>query len=229
MIKIFFHCFLIVCFTISLNAQDYSASPGKKIDSKWRIETGILITHFQQQVKPEVGDPRGERLVNEFQLGFLISGTYSVTDFFAPGLFLRADRGERAAARFDRFEDGKTVTTNQIGGVYTEFWFGPLLQFNWNMLSAEIGYALVGLRDDLGRGDIPSSTGDNTGAFSTSPLIAWLFTLGGNFPLMKNLDIIVKLEYRNRYYSKRGGNPLFDNIEHGTQSISPLIGVGFKF
>lgn len=227
--RYFFHFLLCVFITAALNAQENPIKTKKEIEHKWRIESGILITHFQQQVKPKVGDPRGERLVNEFQLGFLLSGTYSVTDYFAPGLFLRADRGERAASRFDKFEEGKTVTTNKLGGVYTEFWFGPLLQFKWNMLSAEIGYALVGLRDDMGRGDIPSETGDKSGAFSTSPLIAWMFTLGGNFPLLENLDIIIKLEYRNRYYTKRGGDPLFDNIEHGTQSISPMVGVGFKF
>ena len=222
-----FQLFFII--TVTINAQDSSFSPKDKILSKWRIESGVIITHFQQQVKPEVGDPRGERLVNEFQLGFLISGTYSITEYFAAGLFLRVDRGERAAAVFDRFEEGKAVTSNEVGGVYNEFWFGPLLQFKWNVLSAEIGYALVGLRDDDGRRDIPSSTGNNSDAFSTSPLIAWLFTVGGNFPILDNLDIIIKLEYRNRYYTKRGGNPLFNNIEHGTQSISPIAGIGFKF
>jgi hypothetical protein len=223
---LFFH---IILFTTVLEAQENSVSEGSGINFNWRIESGVIITHFQQQVKPDVGDPRGERLINEFQLGLLLSGTYRITDYFSAGLFLRVDRGERAAAVFDRFEEGKAVTSNEVGGVYNEFWLGPLLQFNWRMLSAEIGYALIGLRDDDGRSDIPSSTGDNTSAFSTSPLIAWLFSIGGNFPVIDNIDIVLKLEYRNRYYTKRGGNSLLNDIEHGTQSISPIAGIGIKF
>ncbi|MFO7448347.1 MAG: hypothetical protein R6W90_18450 [Ignavibacteriaceae bacterium] len=212
-----FFLFLIIIFTSA--AQD----------NRWRTEAGILVTHFQQQVKPKVGEPRGERLVNEFQLGLLLSGTYSFTDYFAAGLFLRIDRGERAAAVFDRFEDGKAVTESEVGGVYNEFWFGPLLQFRWKLLSAEIGYALVGIRDDDGRRDIPSATGNNSDAFTTLPAIAWLFSIGGNFPVMDNFDIIIKIEYRNRYYNERGGEPLVNDIEHGTQSISPVFGVGWSF
>jgi hypothetical protein len=215
-----FYIFLLISSFSFLNAQH----------TQFRSEAAIVFSHFQQQVKMQVGDPRGERLINEFELGIWLSGSYAITEYFSAGLFLRVDRGERAMAKFAGFNsEGKAITTNELGGTYTELWFGPLLQLNWKMLSADIGYALTGFRDDKGRGDIPSSSGDTESSFSLHPSIAWLMSLGGRFNVYNNLDVLFKIEYRARYYNERGGNPLIDNIEHGTQSISPIIGVGLNF
>jgi hypothetical protein len=46
---------------------------------------------LQQQVKTEIGGARGERLVNESQIGVAASGTYTVLDFASAGLFIVAD------------------------------------------------------------------------------------------------------------------------------------------
>lgn len=208
-----------LCLVISISAQK---------NTPFRIESGITISHYQAQVKPDVGEPRGERLTNQFEIGLLLSGVYSFTNYFAGGLFFRIDRGERAAASFDRIENGRAITENDLGGVYTELWIGPLLRLHWEYLSFETGYAVVGIRNDDGRRDIYSSKGSNEDAFTVFPGIAWLFAVGSNFPVYKNLDVIIKIEYRPRYYNKRGGDSLQDNIEHGTQSIAPLFGIGWK-
>ncbi|MGH2567191.1 MAG: hypothetical protein ACRDGA_02550 [Bacteroidota bacterium] len=198
--------------------------------SPWRVEGGITFRHFQQQVKAEVGQPRGDRLVNEFEIGFLASGMYELHHYVALGVFLRVDRGERFAARFDGFDtDGTTKTRDAVGGQYSELWLGPFVQLRWKQLSLDLGYAPVGIRDDRARSDLPSVTGDTDGSFSLHPTIAWVISLGANVPVSESLDIILKAEYRPRYYSKRGGNPIVGNIEHGTQSIAPLIGVGWRF
>jgi hypothetical protein len=39
---------------------------------------------------------------------------------------------------------------------------------------------------------------------------------------------MIKIEYRLRYYNERNGEPLINNVEHGTQSISPIVGVTFS-
>lgn len=193
------------------------------------IDGGLVISHFQQQVKQEVGDPRGERIVYEYELGILISGKYFFTDYFSAGVYARTDFGKREAALFGGFDsEGKTIVTNELGGSYTEFWFGPSISFYLRQLFAEFGYGLVGIRSDDGRPDIPSNAGDASGSFTTNPSIAWLIAFGGNIPIADQLNIMLKLEYRLRYYDERGGNPLVSDIDHGTQSISPLIGISWN-
>ena len=196
--------------------------------SLFSVDGGFIISHFQQQVKQEVGDPRGERLVHENELGFLISGRYFINDYLSAGLYLRIDLGKREAALFDGFDpEGKTKVTNELGGNYFELWFGPEVMFHWKQLFAEIGYGLVGIRDDDGRNDVPSNTGNTSGSFSTDPSIAWMLSIGGFIPVYEKLNVMLKIEYRLRYYNERGGNPLINNIDHGTQSISPIIGVTY--
>ena len=198
--------------------------------SKYSLDGGLIISHFQQQVKQDVGDPRGERLVYEYEFGLLLNGRYEINDYFSAGIFLRTDIGNREAALFDGFDnEGKTKVKNQLGGRYTEVWIGPEVMFQWKQLFAQVGYGLVGIRSDDGRTDIPSTTGDTVASFTTNPSISWLFSIGGFVPLSDKLEILLKLEYRLRYYNRRGGEPLISNIDFGTQSISPLVGVSWKF
>jgi len=216
---------LVLLTVFVLSSSMYAQSP-----TPWRLEGGMTFRHFQQQVKAEVGQPRGDRLVNEFELGALVSGLYELHEYVAVGLFLRADRGERFAAQFDGFDaSGKTKTKDAIGGLYSELWLGPLVQLRWKQLSLDLGYAPIGIRDDMARSDLPSASGDTESAFTLHPTIAWVISLGANVPLSESFDVILKAEYRPRYYSKRGGDPIVGNIEHGTQSIAPLIGIGWRF
>ncbi len=197
---------------------------------QWKIEGGMVFSHFQQQVKRAVGEPRGQRLVNDFQLGGLLSGYYRVHDLLHVGLFVRVDRGERFLAHFNGFDvNGKTQTKDGIGGTYTEVWLGPLVQFQWKQLTFDAGFAPYGTRSDNARGDIPNANNSASGAFSLHPTIAWLFSLGGNFDITEQIDVLMKIEYRPRYYSKRGGENLISDIEHGTQSIAPVLGVAYSF
>ncbi len=218
----------LLLFLVSLLLTSSLAFPQSK--SKYSLDGGLIISHFQQQVKQDVGDPRGERLVYEYEFGFLLTGRYEFTDYLSAGIFLRTDFGKREAAQFDGFNsEGITQVKNQLGGNYTEIWLGPEVMFRWKQLFAEVGYGLVGIRKDDGRNDVPSNTGDTVSSFTTNPSISWMISIGGFVPLSKNLDILLKLEYRLRYYNKRGGEPLADNIDLGTQSISPLVGVSWKF
>ncbi len=211
---------VLLCVVTILPAQEKDA---------WLLEGGITFNHFQQQVKAEVGDPRGERLINIFELGAHAAATWKWKDYLAFGLFMRIDRGQRNMASFAGFDDeGKTTVTNEIGGTYWEFWAGPLVQAFWRQFSLELGYGLIGLRKDLGRGDIPNQSGETGGVFSLNPQVAWLVNLGGYIPINKQWDVALKLEYRGRYYLERGGEKLINNIDHGTQSVVPVLGVRYK-
>jgi hypothetical protein len=210
---------LITCFLISsqILAQN---------EDEWLIESGITFNHYQAQIKAEVGDPRGERLTNNFELGLNISSSYKWNNWFASGLFLRTDWGQRELALFNGFDsDGKTTIKDKVGGTYSEFWFGPIIQAFWKQLIFELGYAVVGLRKDNGRKDIPNSSGETDGVFSINPSVAWLVNVGGFITLSDALDVTIKIEYRGRYYNERGGKKLLNNIDHGTQSIVPVLGI----
>jgi hypothetical protein len=197
----------------------------------WTIDAGLTFSHFQQQVKAVVGDPRGERLVNELQFGFMGMGTRNVWEYINVGVFLQYDRGNRHAARFAGFDPatGKTVTEDKIGGNYQELWAGPFVRVQWKELFGELGYGLFGFRDDDARTDLKSSTGDSTGTFSLNPSIAWYAALGGAVAIGETWDLVIRMEYRLRYYNKRNSNPFQSNIEHGTQNITPYIGVRWRF
>lgn len=129
-------------------------------------------------------------------------------------------------AKFDGFDqDGKTITKDNVGGTYTEFWFGPIVQTYWKQLTLELGYAVIGLRKDNGRDDIPNSAGETNGTFTLNPSVAWLVNLGWFVPFTDDLDGSLRIKYRGRYYLERGGKELINDIDHGTQSIVPVLGV----
>ena len=70
-------------------------------------------------------------------------------------------------------------------------------------------------------------TGDTTSAFSTDPSFAFLVSIGGNLPVSDDISVVIKIDYAIRYYDRRGGEPLANNIVHGTQSLAPSIGVAW--
>ncbi|MBI4417533.1 MAG: hypothetical protein HY563_02070 [Ignavibacteriales bacterium] len=202
-----------------------------QIPRTWTVDGGLTFSHFQQQVKAEVGDPRGERLVNELQFGVMALGAWKIWDYASIGAFMQYDRGNRHAARFNGFDpaNGKTVTVDKIGGNYRELWAGPFVRVQWKNLFGEFGYGLFGFRDDEARTDLKSSAGDSTGSFSLNPSIAWYAALGGAVALWDAWDLVIRMEYRLRYYNKREGNSFQSNIEHGTQNITPYIGLRWQF
>jgi hypothetical protein len=207
-------------------AADAAESP----PASWRLDGGLTLSRFEQQVKTEVGGARGERLVKETELGLAAFVTYRVFKPILAGLFVQFDLGSRSAGRFDAFDANNTpILKDTTGGSFTELWIGPLVRAEWRRLFVELGYGAFGVRDDGARSDLPAVDGTTDGAFTTSPTIAWLLALGGSVPLKDNLELVLRLEYRVRYYTKRGGNALKNNIVHGTQNLTPLVGVSWLF
>lgn len=202
---------------------------GSNDSTGWRFEAGITFAHFQQQVKQEIGGARGERLVNETALGLHAGAGYDILDWLSGGIYVRTDFGERTAARFSGFDSlGRTVTEGALGGSYSEVWIGPYARFAWNHLSAEVGYGALGIRSDDARSDLPSSAGDTSSSFRTSPSVAWLVAVGAFVPITSDLDLTVKAEYRVRYYVSRGGDDILEGAEHGTQGLAPFIGIAYR-
>lgn len=212
--------------TVACSLLPASAAEARE---RWRIGGGLTLSHFEQQVKSEVGGRRGERLVEDSEVGLLVAGSYRVWRSISAGIFTQLDLGNRRAGELAGFDaSGAAVVDPAVGGVYAELWLGPLVRGEWRRLFLEVGYGLIGIRDDEGRADLPASDGDTDGAFRTLPSVAWTFGLGGSVSLGTRLDLELRLEYRIRYYDRRGGDALADDVVHGTQNLTPFVGLAWR-
>ena len=51
--------------------------------------------------------------------------------------------------------------------------------------------------------------------------------MGGQVNVWSDLDVVFRIEYRVRYYDRRD-EELVDELVHGTQNVSPFIGVAWR-
>ena len=203
-------------------AETVRSEPFKNI----RIDTSATFSRIEQQAKTEVGAPRGERLVEDTELGTHLTVTYEFGQHFAAGLFGQFDIGARRAGRFAGFDDsGETTLVDKSGGRFSELWIGPIIRGKYRFAFAELGYGLATFRRDRGRTDLPTSSGDTGSAFRTLPTVSWSMSIGAQFPVTETLDVSARLNWRIRYYDRRGSGPLADDIVHGTQSFQPFLGM----
>ena len=193
---------------------------------RWRLDGGVTVSRFEQQIKTEVGGARGARLVEELSLGLSGIATYRVWGPLSAGMYARFDAGTRNAARFEGIVDGRTVTEGEVGGDYQELWLGPLIRAQWRRVFAELGYGVVGIRDDDARADLAAEGGDTKAPLKTSRTIAWLANIGGSLPIADTLDLVIRFEYRVRYYDRRDA-ALVDKLVHGTQNYTRFVGVAW--
>lgn len=194
-----------------------------------RVRLGASLTYssFEQQVKSEVGGTSVEPLVVDRAFGMHLTATANLWRFVRLGVFFQIDAGKRSTARFEGLVDGEPEVTALGGGRYWEVWLGPLLRLQWRFLAAEIGYGLVGARRDRARDDLPDGAGGTSDAFRTSPRVAWHFALAAYAPVHPALDIVIRVQYRVRYYDRRGGVSLRENVVHGTQNLTPTVGIAW--
>ena len=198
-------------------------------DNPWRLDSALTLQRFEQQVKTEVGGVRGERLVEQTHLGLMVMGSYTVWGPLSFGAYLQYDVGFRGAARFSTFAaDGTAMVVDETGGAYQELWAGPFMRVHWQTLFAELGYGAVGIRDDEARDDLVDTEGNADDALRTLPSVAWFLGLGGGIPVSSNLEVVLRLEYRVRYYNRRGSLNLRDETVHGTQEFTPFAGVAWR-
>lgn len=204
--------------------------PALAADPRFRLDGGLTFSRFEQQVKTEIGGAKGERLVEETQLGLAQMLGFRFWGPLTVGGYLQLDVGRREAGRFVAFDAQNTaVTTNRVGGAFAELWMGPFVRAEWRALFAELGYGLYGVRRDDARDDLPTSGGDVNGSLRTSPTVAWVLGAGGRIALFERLDLVLRLQYRVRYYDRRTTGPLTGRAVHGTQNLTPFIGVSWAF
>jgi hypothetical protein len=205
-----------------------------RAEPRVRLDGGLTFSRFEQQVKTEVGGARGDRLVEEVSFGYLQALTYRALDWrefsLAAGGFMQIDAGKREAARFTTFApDGTPQTSGRIGGAFVELWMGPLVRLEWRRVFVELGYGWYGARRDDARDDLPDEDGRVSGTLRTSASVAWTFAAGGRIPLSDSVDLALRLQYRIRYYDRRGGAALAGGAVHGTQNFTPFVGIAWCF
>lgn len=191
-------------------------------------ELGFTFSHFEQQVKSEVGGAKGDLIVDDTNFSFGLASGYHIYRWLSLGLNIRYDAGNRVSGRFGGFDnDGATIVTNKLGGTYSEMWVAPFVKLHYKRLFLSLGYGLVGFRTDEGRADLPSTTGNISESFSLDPSVAYIFSMGGSATITDDLEAVFGIEYRARYYNQRGGNPLLNNVVLGTQNFTPLMGLRY--
>ncbi len=203
--------------------------PRPVLEAPFRFDLGLSFSHFQQQAKIGTGGARGERLVEQTALVVHAVATYEVWEYLSLGLFSEFDVGTRHAGAFVGFdEDGAAVSMGELGGTYVEWWLGPIVRGHYRAVFLELGWGALGIRSDGGRADLPDASGETDSSFATAPAIAWLLAIGGSVPLAKRVDLVLRLQYRIRYYTTRGGNSLLDDAVLGSQDITPIVSVRFR-
>ena len=134
-----------------------------------RVDGGFGLSRFQQQAKPRIGTPRGERLVEQSAVTLAGSVTYCLHRYLAAGVFAEFDRTTRRAGELVGFDaDGRATIDPAIGGLSTELWAGVVVRGQWRWLFADVGYGLFTRRWDSGRDDLPAADGSTDGAFRAS-------------------------------------------------------------
>lgn len=204
---------------------------GKSQDnSKYIVDFTGTFTHFEQQIKTEIGGTKGELLIADTEFTAQFIGLYRLSPIFSAGWYVQEDIGNRENAQFDSFDEkGATKVVNLQGGRFTEFWTGPIVRAQYSFAFAEVGYGLVGFRNDKARTAILNKDGEANGDFTTSPTVAWLGSVGFQGSLTEYLNLQVKLQYRVRYYNKKGGVELAQEAVHGTQNLTPMVGFSYAW
>lgn len=206
------------------------AAPAAAEPHPFQIDLHATLVRFEQQVKLEVGDDPGRPLVKDSLFGLFGTGTWAVVPNLQLGWFARLDRGSQLSARFAGEDaQGRTVTEGRIEGSFTEFWTGPLVRGVWRGLFVELGYGLFGVRDDEARSDLPDENGSTKSAFRTSSTVAFLAGVGAQVNVWQRLDVVLRLQYRVRYYDRRGDAALVGDRAHGTQDWTPFAGAAWRF
>lgn len=208
------------------------ASPAMA-DERLRFDLALTYDRFEQQIKSEIGGARGERLVEESFLGLQAAATWQVwaNDAFGVdvGWYGQYDSGTRNAGRFVGLDaNDMTITEGEVGGDFSEFWTGPLVRASWRRLFIELGYGALGLRDDDARGDLLDEMGRAEDSLRTTPTVAWMVGLGGSIEVAPGWAVVLRAQYRVRYYDRRGDAELVDELVHGTQNFTPFFGVAWR-
>lgn len=218
-----FSLFLCCLFSsLSAVAQDNS--------NPYSVELTASFSGFEQQIKTEIGGIKGELLTSDSELNLQALGTYNVWKFISVGWYIQYDSGNRESAQFSGFNAaGAAEVINLQGGAYTEIWTGPLIRAHYKKAFFEFGYGLIGSRQDDARVDLFNESGSNEGNLTVDPAVAWLLGIGADVVLKDQLSLLIKAQYRVRYYDARDGEKLENEMVHGTQNFSPMVGLKYQF
>lgn len=217
-----FSCFAFLGLGLSASAQEQQ--------SPYSVELLGTFTHFEQQVKTEIGGIKGDLLAADTELSLQLVGMYNVWKFIHAGWYFQYDSGNRELAQFSGFDaNGAAEVYNLQGGAFNEFWTGPIVRAYYKQAFVDVAYGLFGTREDDARLGIANESGSNEGSFTTDPAVAWMLGFGATVDICEHLALMFKAQYRVRYYDARDGEALENESVHGTQNFSPMLGISYRF
>lgn len=197
-------------------------SPGYATDFELMPSIGFNLT--QQQIKEEVGGERNPKLFNYSAINLNLDVLYNLNEYLAVGLYSRFDYGNRQGSTV--INQNNLQVREDKNYDYTEYWLGPKVRGSYKNLFAAVGYGILVGRDD-GYLEVNNEAEESTPLNGSS--LAWVVDLGGKFNIAENLNIIIMVEYRVRYYDTINDAALQGGNEIGTQDIVPLIGISYLF
>jgi len=197
------------------------------LQASWLFDSGFIFSRFEQQVKTEVGGQSFAPISESMSAGAQLNVGYKIFPFLSAGAYLQYESGVRSARQLSSIPGGIPSFLDVYGGDFSETWIGPFIRSHYKSLYFEVSYGLFGRRRDDGRDDVPDINGSVQDALRTSSRVAWVFGLGSAVPLNDHFSLVLRLQYRIRYYNQRGSENLLDNVVLGTQDIFPFIGFQF--
>ena len=205
------------------------ADEGPWRNELFRLDLGGIMTWYTSAVEMGTDGESNDQLANDFSFGLFASASWRFWGPFSVGLYVQFEAGNRKYGTFTGdVVDGVAIVDRQGGGGFSETWFGPLVRAQWESLFLEVGWGPLGFRSDDGRVDLPAG-GEASGAFQTTPSTAWLIGIGAAVPLLLDLELVMRINYRIRYYESRGGDDLDGGLAHGTQDLIPFVGLAWAF
>lgn len=178
-----------------------------------RLELGAMITYDERQIE---GTNQDAKVSRDFGLSTSFTVLYNAWKWFHVGLFVDFDK-----------------TFDDVSGTTADAWeldVGLLVRLEpLDWLFFNIGYMPLMLRSDSSRTDLPNTKGATDGTFLGSHTVAFLVGAGVQLELSRHVDLFFKLDYRIRYFVKRGGEDLAGGKEYGGQSFYPYLGAAYTF
>lgn len=194
---------------------------------RWHLEAALFPMLLEQQIE---GTNRDDRLTQDATLAAAVTFGFAPLEWFEPALWVQFDVGRVRRAVFSRPDDlGMTREEQLVEGAFWEMWIAFLARGRLGPGFVEAGWAPLILRHDDVRSDLPNDKGDTDGVFEGSRAVAFILAGGASIPVLDNLDITLRLQFRIRYLVSRGGEPLDDDEETGQMAIYPFAGAHYHF
>ena len=195
---------------------------------RWHFELVFFPMLLEQQIE---GPNRDDKLTQDSTFSTAFTFSYAPLEWLEPAIWFQFDVGNVSRTVYGRPDaEGVAAVDRQIDGAFWEMWIAFMARGRLGYGFLELGWAPLMLRmDEVREEDLPNERGESDGIFEGSRAVAFMLAGGGSFPVLDNLDVTLRLQFRIRYLVSRGGEPLADEEETGQMAMYPYMGAHYHF